>query len=49
MVLVGDASTFVNDLSGVGFDSYELVPITELDLSTADFMIAREVAQRVRQ
>ena len=45
MVLVGDASTFVNDLSGVGFDSYELVPITELDLSTIDFMIAREVAQ----
>ena len=45
MVLVGDASTFVNDLSGVGFDSYELVPITELDLSTVDFMIAREVAQ----
>ena len=44
MVLVGDASTFVNDLSGVGFDSYELVPITELDLSTVDFMIAREVA-----
>ena len=45
MVLVGDASTFVNDLSGVGFDSYELVPITELDLSTVDFMIARAVAQ----
>ncbi len=45
MVLVGDASTFVNDLSGVGFDSYELVPITELDLSTVDFMIAKEVAQ----
>ena len=45
MVLVGDASTFVNDLSGVGFDSYDLIPITELDISTVDFLAAREVAQ----
>ena len=45
MVLVGDASTFVNDLSGVGFDSYDLVPITELDISAVDFLEAREVAQ----
>ena len=45
MVLVGDASTFVNDLSGVGFDSYDLIPITELDISAVDFLGAREVAQ----
>ena len=45
MVLVGDASTFVNDLSGVGFDSYDLIPITELDLSAVDLLGAREVAQ----
>ena len=45
MVLVGDASTFVNDLSGVGFDSYDLIPITELDISAVDFLGAREIAQ----
>ena len=44
MVLVGDASTFVNDLSGVGFDSYDLIPITELDISAVDFLEVREVA-----
>jgi len=45
MVLVGDASTFVGDLSGVGFDSYDLIPITELDISAVDFLGAREVVQ----
>ena len=37
IVMVGDASTFVGDLAGVGFRSYELVPIDELDLSSVDF------------
>lgn len=46
MVLVGDASIFINDLSGVGFESYDLIPITELDISAVDFLGAREVAQR---
>ena len=46
MVLVGDASTFVNDLSGVGFDSYDLILITELDISAVDFLGGREVAQQ---
>lgn len=36
IVLVGDASTFVRDLPGVGFDSYEVVPIAELDVMTPD-------------
>ena len=37
IVMVGDASTFVGDLAGVGFRTYELVPIDELDLSSVDF------------
>ena len=37
IVMVGDASTFVGDLAGVGFGRYELVPIDELDLSSVDF------------
>ena len=37
IVLVGDASTFVDDLAGIGFNRYERTPISELDLSTADF------------
>ena len=37
IVMVGDASTFVGDLAGVGFHNYELVPIDELDLSSVDF------------
>ena len=37
IVMVGDASTFVGDLAGVGFGRYEVVPIDELDLSSVDF------------
>ena len=33
IVLVGDASTFVHELAGAGFDDYEVVPITEVDLA----------------
>jgi zinc protease len=36
IVLVGDASLFAKDLPGVGFDQVERIPITELDLSSAD-------------
>ncbi len=32
-MLVGDASAFVDDLEGVGFDSYEVVPISEVSRS----------------
>lgn len=34
IVLVGDASTFVRDLPGIGFDRFEVIPLAELDLST---------------
>jgi zinc protease len=36
VVLVGDASAFVKQLAGAGFDKYEVIPAAELDLSTAD-------------
>ena len=38
VVLVGDADKFVNDLKGVGFGSYERIPIERLDLMSADFL-----------
>ena len=37
VVLVGDASKFVKDLKGVGFDEVELVSLADLDLTTVDF------------
>lgn len=37
MVLVGDASIFLRDLPGIGFDRIEVVPLAELDLTAADF------------
>ena len=37
IVLVGDASKFVKDLKGVGFDEVELVSLTDLDLTTVNF------------
>ena len=37
IVLVGDASAFVDDLAGVGFPQFEVVPISELDLTVVDF------------
>ena len=37
MVLVGDASVFLRDLPGVGFDRIEVIPLAELDLTAADF------------
>ena len=36
IVLVGEASAFVADLPGVGFDNVEVLSIDELDLSSAD-------------
>lgn len=38
IVLVGDADKFVNDLKGVGFSTYERIPIERLDLMSADFL-----------
>jgi zinc protease len=36
IVLVGDASAFVKQLPGAGFDKYEVIPAADLDLSAAD-------------
>lgn len=48
MVLVGDASTFVDDLAGAGFDSFEVIPISELDISAVDFRRPRQAAEGTR-
>lgn len=45
IVLVGDASTFVDDLAGVGFDTYEVIPISELDISAVDLRRTRRAAE----
>ncbi len=37
MVLVGNVSAFADQLRGVGFRSFETVPLGELDLAEADF------------
>jgi len=36
VVLVGDASTFVKQLPGAGLDKFEVIPLSDLDLSSAD-------------
>jgi hypothetical protein len=36
IVLVGDASSFVKQLRGAGFDKYDVIPLSELDLTSAD-------------
>ena len=36
MVLVGDASVFLRDLPGVGFDRMQVIPLSEIDLTAAD-------------
>ena len=36
IVLVGDASSFVGQLAGAGFDKFEIVPAADLDLSAPD-------------
>jgi zinc protease len=36
VVLVGDASAFVKQLPGAGFEKFEVIPASELDLSAVD-------------
>ncbi len=36
IVLVGDAAAFVKQLPGAGFDKFEVIPASELDLSSPD-------------
>ena len=38
IVLVGDADRFVNDLKGVGFGTFERIPIANVDLTSPDLM-----------
>lgn len=38
IVLVGDADKFVGDLKGVGFGTFERIPIEQVDLLSADLM-----------
>lgn len=37
VVLVGNASAFTDELAGIGFDRYELVELSELDLTSVTF------------
>jgi zinc protease len=45
VVLVGDADKFVNDLKGVGFGTFERIPIERLDLMSPDLMKPRAGAR----
>jgi zinc protease len=36
VVLVGDASAFTKQLPGAGFDTYDVIPASDLDLSSVD-------------
>ena len=47
IVLVGNADAFVNDLKGIGFGSYERIPIENVDVLSADLM-RRAPASRPR-
>lgn len=37
VVLVGNASAFIDQLKGVGFGKYDVIRLTELDIGAADF------------
>lgn len=41
VVLVGDASTFVSQLPALGFDTYDRIPVGDLDVASADLRRAR--------
>jgi hypothetical protein len=45
IVLVGDADKFVNDLKGVGFGTFERIPIDRVDLMSPD-LTKRQAATR---
>jgi zinc protease len=46
IVLVGDASVFAKQLPAVGFEQFERVPLSELDLTSTDFR--RQTSQQGR-
>ena len=37
VVLVGNAQGFIGQLKGVGFGSFEVINLSDLDLTSADF------------
>ena len=48
IVLVGDASVFAKQLAGVGFEQYERIPLSELDLAYAQLRRAATPAGRLQ-
>ncbi|HSC29854.1 MAG TPA: pitrilysin family protein [Vicinamibacterales bacterium] len=46
IVLVGDASVFAGQLPGVGFEQFERIPLSALDLASADLRRASAVPAR---
>ncbi len=44
VVLVGDASRFVKQLKGVGFDNVEMISLSDLDLTAGDFHKSRSAS-----
>jgi zinc protease len=49
VVLVGNASAFINDLKGVGFAEYERIPIDQVDLLAADLKRGSRISVRPGQ
>ncbi|HEY2432140.1 MAG TPA: pitrilysin family protein [Vicinamibacterales bacterium] len=45
IVLVGDASAFVRQLPGAGFDRYEIIPAAQLDLAAPDLRRPRSASR----
>ena len=43
IVLVGDASKFERQLSGVGFGQFERIPVSELDLNSPELRVKRRI------
>src|SRR6185503_11061598 len=48
IVLVGDASKFEKQLAGAGFDQYEKIPVSELDLGGPSLRRSRTGAGRLQ-
>jgi hypothetical protein len=48
IVLVGDASKFEKQLAGAGFDQFEKIPVSELDLSSPTLRRQRTGAGRIQ-
>lgn len=47
IVLVGDASVFAKQLAAVGFDQFERIPLSQLDLTAPDLRRANTPAHRL--